>query len=132
MKLENVVALIGGCAALLGCFLPFVWIGDGRFYQSINHIGGLSLLIYPLSLTIIATSILALYKKLSKVEVWQITCGILGLLLTGYLYLQIHGFVFTTSGGKVWGVVLLFWGFALSLVDGLVFFREPKKVKAEP
>ena len=132
MKLENVVALVGGCAALLGCFLPFISLGDGSFYQSIKHIGGISLLLYPLSIIVIATSILALYGKLPKVEIWQITCGLLGLLLTGYLYLQFHGFVLTTSGGKVWGVVLLFWGFALSLADGLIYFRELKHVKAAP
>lgn len=123
MKPENVVALIGGLAALLGCFLPFVSVSGGA-HQDVGNIGGIALLLYALSGVIVLISLLALARRMRKVETWQIACGLLGLLVTGYVYVQIHGVVLETGGGAIWGAVLLFWGFLLALVDGLVCFGE--------
>ena len=145
MRLENTTALIGGCFALIGCFLALVYSKTSGHYISIQHLGGISYLLYPLAAISITASIAGLYGKLPRVEIWQIICAIAGLTLTYLAFVaareQIMFFIGNMSSDPFagpastnqpttsllrhgWGTVLLVGGFVLVLTDGLIHFKD--------
>ncbi|MBE2210120.1 MAG: hypothetical protein IAE66_00840 [Xanthomonadaceae bacterium] len=124
MKLENVVGLVGGISALAGCFLPLVSNENGTFM--VAQAGGLSFLLYVLAALGILASLAGLAGKARKEEYVQVVAGILGLIVSFIVYHQADT-VLGTGGRAGWGVQLLFWGFALVLVEGLFNFRDHRK-----
>ncbi len=124
MKLENVVGLVGGISALAGCFLPLVHNQSGTFV--VGQAGGLALLLYVLAGLGILASLAGLLGKARKEEYVQVVAGILGLIISFIVYRQ-AGTVLGQGGHSGWGAQLLFWGFALVLIEGLFNFRDHRK-----
>lgn len=121
MKLENVVGLVGGISALAGCFLPLVQNQSGAFL--VGQAGGLAFLLYVLAALGIIASLAGLAGKARKEEYVQIVVGLLGLIVGFIVYRQAD--TVTGQGGIAgWGTQLLFWGFAMVLIEGLIHFGE--------
>ena len=124
MKLENVVGLIGGIAALAGCFLPLMHGQSGTFL--VGQAGGLAFLLYVLAALGIIASLAGLAGKARKEEYVQIVVGILGLIV-GFLVYRQASMSLATGAVSGWGTQLLFWGFAMVLIEGLFNFRDHRK-----
>ena len=124
MKLENVVGLVGGISALAGCFLPVATNESGTFV--VAQAGGLSFLLYVLAALGILASLAGLAGTARKEEYVQGVAGILGLIVSFIVYRQ-AGSVLGAGGHAGWGTQLLFWGFALVLIEGLFNFRDHRK-----
>lgn len=124
MKLENVVGLVGGIAALAGCFLPLMQNGGDVF--AVGQAGGLSLILYVLAVLGIIASLAGLAGKARKEEYVQVVAGILGIAV-GFLAYKQAGAALGAGAISGWGAQLLFWGFALVLIEGLFNFRDHRK-----
>ncbi len=124
MKLENVVGLVGGISALAGCFLPVMHNETGSFV--VGQAGGLSFLLYVLAALGILASLAGLLGKARKEEYVQIVVGLLGLII-GFIVYQQADTVIGQGGRSGWGTQLLFWGFAMVLIEGLFNFRDHRK-----
>lgn len=124
MKLENVVGLVGGISALAGCFLPFVHGEAGVF--RIGDAGNLSFLLYVLAALGIIASLAGLAGKARKEEYVQVVVGLLGLIV-GFIAYHQADTVLGAGGRAGWGAQLLFWGFAMVLVEGLFNFRDHRR-----
>lgn len=124
MKLENVVGLVGGISALAGCFLPIMQSDNGTFV--VEQAGGLSFLLYVLAALGILASLAGLLGKARKEEYVQVVSGLLGLIVSFIVYHQADT-VLGAGGHSGWGTQLLFWGFALVLIEGLFNFRDHRK-----
>lgn len=124
MKLENVVGLVGGISALAGCFLPLLHGEGGAFL--VGQAGGLAFLLYVLAALGILASLAGLAGKARKEEYVQVVAGLLGLIIGFIVYRQ--GATALGPGGVAgWGTQLLFWGFALVLIEGLFNFRDHRR-----
>lgn len=124
MKLENVVGLVGGISALAGCFLPLVANASGTFL--VGQADGLAFLLYVLAALGIIASLAGLAGKARKEEYVQIVVGLLGLIVGFIVYHQTDTVI--GQGGRAgWGAQLLFWGFAMVLLEGLFNFRDHRK-----
>ncbi len=78
----NVAVLIFGILALFAALMPIVTCNG--YYENIFYLKGITYLLLLTPFFIIFPAIGALYSKLPKAEVWYISVGIIGLLLTIY------------------------------------------------
>ena len=123
MKLENVVGLVGGIAALAGCFLPLVHDQSAAFV--VGQADGLAFILYVLAALGIIASLAGLGGRAHREEYVQVVAGLLGLIVGFIVYHQADTVL--PDGGKAgWGAQLLFWGFALVLAEGLINFNDRK------
>ncbi|GEM_PF-3651825 len=128
MKLENVVGLVGGIAALAGCFLPLVHDQSAVFV--VGQAGGLAFILYVLAVLGIIASLAGLGGRARREEYVQVVAGLLGLIVGFIVYHQADTVI--AQGGRAgWGAQLLFWGFAMVLVEGLINFNDRKASFAE-
>ena len=123
MKLENVVGLVGGTAALVGCFLPLVHTRIDAFL--VGQSEGLAFMLYVLATLGIIASLAGLLGWARKEEYVQTVVGLLGLIIGFIVYHQAD--IELGDGGTAgWGAQLLFWGFGMVLAEGLINFRDHK------
>lgn len=77
---RNITSVILGVLCILGGFLPMA--EAGQYFVGIGHIGGLSYLLYPLSLAAIGLVVTAIYKPgVRYLRVWVGLVALLGITL---------------------------------------------------
>ena len=116
MKLENVVGLVGGIAALAGCLIPVA--SRGARSLGIGEAGGLSFVLYACAIVGLVVSLLALIGRMRKEEWAQIGTGVIGLVVTFLVHRNFAG------AESAFGLHLLYWGFAMLLAEGLIHFGD--------
>jgi len=78
---RNIIKVGLGTLCLVGCFLPMA--SAGGFFVSIQHIGGLSWLLYPLALIALGLAVISVYKpEIRYLRLWTGIVALSGLLLT--------------------------------------------------
>ncbi len=118
MKLENVVGVVGGIAALGGCLIPIA--SRGAISLRIGETGGLSLLLYACAIVGLLASLVALIGRMRNEEWVQIGSGVLGLIAT----FLVHRAMGAEGVDFALGLHLLYWGFAMLLAEGLIHFGD--------
>lgn len=115
-RLENVVGVVGGLAALVGCFIPLatrggepLGVGDG---------GGVATVLYLCAGIGLLVSLIALVGKMTSEEWVQILAGVVGLVVTWLVHRGFDG------ASAALGLHLLYWGFALLIAEGLIHFDD--------
>lgn len=79
------IGVAAGIASLLGAFMPMA--AAGNMYVSINHMGGISYLLYPLAIAALAIAVTSIYKpELPHLKTWSILLAVCGLILTALSY----------------------------------------------
>jgi len=79
---KNISGMILGVLCILGAFLPMAQAD--QYFVGIGHIGGLSYLLYPLSLAEAGLVITAIYKPYIRyLRVWIGLAAVLGVILAG-------------------------------------------------
>lgn len=116
MKLENVVGMVGGIAALAGCLIPVASRGANSL--GVGEAGALSVLLYAGAIVGLLASVAALAGKLRREEWMQIGAGLAGLVATFLLHRGLG------DASSALGLHLLYWGFAMLVAEGLIHFGE--------
>lgn len=116
MKLENVLGVIGGIVALVGCLLPVAT--RGALSLNIGEAGALSYVLYLCAIAGLLVSGLALIGKMTREEWPQVAIGAIGLVVTFLVHRQMN------AEHLAFGMHLLYWGFAMVLAEGLIHFGE--------
>lgn len=115
-RLENVLGVVGGVVALVGCFMPIATRGGTEL--GIGAGGGIATALYLCAGAGLLVSLIALAGKMRNEEWIQIAAGIVGLVVTWMIH---RGLGDATS---MFGLHLLYWGFAMLLAEGLVHFDD--------
>ena len=116
MKLENVVGLVGGIAALAGCLIPVA--SRGALSLRIGEAGGMSFVLYACAIIGLLVSLLALIGRMRREEWAQSGTGVVGLLVTFLVHRSLSG------AESALGLHLLYWGFAMLLAEGFIHFGD--------
>jgi len=79
---RNVVGVILGVMCVLGGFMPMA--EAGQYFVNIGHVGGLSYLMYPVSIAVVGLWITAIYKPdVRYLRVWIALSALTGAVLAG-------------------------------------------------
>lgn len=116
MKLENVVGLVGGILAFIGCLIPIA--SRGVTSLGVAEAGGLSTVLYLCACIGVLVSLLGLIGKMRKEEYVQIAVGLIGLVVAWMVHRSLDG------APTAFGLHLLYWGFAMLVAEGLFNFRD--------
>jgi hypothetical protein len=79
---RKVGLVIFSVLALLGAFLPVA--SGGNFYVNINHLKGLTYLLYAIVFVLLVLSVVNIYKEIKYIKIWFISASILGLVILLY------------------------------------------------
>ncbi|MDO5504710.1 MAG: hypothetical protein Q4F49_00250 [Pseudoxanthomonas suwonensis] len=115
-RLENVLGVVGGLAAMAGCLIPVA--SRGTTSLGVGEGGGIAVLLYVFAGAGLLVSLLALFGRMRREEWVQIAAGVLGLLVTWLVHRNLQG------APIAFGMHLLYWGFAMLLAEGLIHFDD--------
>ena len=81
MKKNDIIILIAGCIALIGCFMPIA--EKGSLFVNVSHMTqGLPIFLYFLPIVVIVISIISLYQKIKNPKPWYISVGSIELIIS--------------------------------------------------
>ena len=115
-RLENVLGVVGGVTALIGCFIPVA--SRGTTSLGVGEAGAVAMVLYLCAGVGLLVSLLALAGKMRREEWVQIAAGVVGLVVTWLVHRGLQGAPIAL------GMHLLYWGFAMLLAEGLVHFDD--------
>jgi len=137
-KAKDIFVLVIGAIMLFAAFLPISTYHG--YYESVSYLKGFTYLLYLIPFFVVGPAIASLYNKLPNKEIWYISVGVVGLLLTILTYMvgsnTLISFVrfFNSNAGDITpglglGTILLFLGYISIAIIGYTILSEKKTQK---